>query len=83
MIPNCLSGISIVKRTDKKAKPTFTKVTDPVTIDRAAMLIDIGHKELAKMPNYRASNALLGDPLDDGFRLDIAQLFEREFLEIW
>lgn len=44
------------------------------------MLIHIGHEELAEMPNDRPTDTLVSDPLDDRLRLDVAQLFEWNFL---
>jgi hypothetical protein len=44
------------------------------------MVIDVGHQELAKVFDDRPSNAIVSDPLDDGFRFDVAQLLQGHFL---
>ena len=54
---------------------TLSEVPDALTVYGRAMLIHIGHEELAEMPNDRPTDTLVSDPLDDRLRLDVAQLF--------
>lgn len=44
------------------------------------MVIDIGHQELTEMFDDRPPNAIISDPLDDRFSLDITELFQRDLL---
>ena len=59
---------------------TLSEVPDALAVYGRAMLIHIGHEELAEMPYDRPTDTLVGDPLDDRLRLDVAQLFERNLL---
>ena len=52
----------------------FTKIADTLAIDRSAMVVDVGHQKLVEVLDDRPSNMIISDPLDDGFRLDVAQL---------
>lgn len=80
--PNCLvRSVSVRATLDVNDLRTFSKVTDPLTIDRRAIIVDIGHQELSEMSDNRPPDALVGNPFSNGLRFDVAELFERDLLK--
>ena len=59
---------------------TFSEVSDPLAIHGRAVLIHVGHEELAEMADDRPTDALVCNPFDNRLGLDVAQLLERYFL---
>ena len=59
---------------------TFTKRPNTLTIDGRAMIVDVGHKELAEMFDDGPPDSVSCNPLHDRLGLDIAQLFNRDLL---
>lgn len=55
-------------------------MVNPLAVDRRTVFIHICHQELPEMPHNGSTNAILNYPFDNGFRLDIAELFQRYFL---
>jgi hypothetical protein len=50
---------------DNQKKPTFAKVTNPLSVDGGTMFVNVGHKELAEMSDDRPSNPLVCDPFNN------------------
>jgi hypothetical protein len=44
---------------------TFTEVLDPLTVDRLAILVNIGHQETPKVLLHGSSDLVDCDPLSD------------------
>ena len=59
---------------------TFTEIADTLAVDRSAVIVDVSHQELAEVFDDGPSDAIVGDPLDDRFRLDVAELLQGHFL---
>lgn len=50
---------------------TFSQMLDSSTINRRAMVINVGHQKLAEVPYDRPTNTVMGNPFNDGFGLYI------------
>jgi hypothetical protein len=51
---------------------TFSQMTNSLTVDRRAVIIDEGHQKLAEVPYNGPTNTIMGNPFNDGFSLNVA-----------
>ena len=51
---------------------TFSQMTNSLTVDRRAVVINVGHQKLAEVPHDRLTNTIMGNPFNNGFGLNVA-----------